>query len=233
MGNCLASCLPACKNTGALCSFNMLSKSKNDFTFLIEEDSANKSTRSRRFFTRLLARRKQRKKKQNVGVVDCVLNPQLSYSRLSDIRVSSQGSLNNRDIQLQCLDARALLIRTNTSTPENSLDLEWEHETLPISLIHEPSASSWTTSIFPEDTLVSQPRESPSHGEVSESDWSRVSSSANSLEWDSVQNSIQSDVDTLDIDTQFLLNEIDRLTSQALKETGVITDHDSYIDDTV
>lgn len=92
-----------------------------------------------------------------------MLNPQLSYSRLSDIqRVSSQGQVifvgyqlnfliviifsslnNNRDIQLQCLDARALLVRTNTSTPENSLDLEWEHETLPISLIHEPSASSW------------------------------------------------------------------------------------------
>lgn len=48
-----------------------------------------------------------------------------------------------RDIQLQCLDARALLQRTTTSTPASSLDLEWEHETLPISMAQDPSGSSW------------------------------------------------------------------------------------------
>lgn len=53
------------------------------------------------------------------------------------------SSYHKKDIQLQCLDARALLGRgslsTRASTPENSLDLEWEHETL----VHNPSTSSW------------------------------------------------------------------------------------------
>lgn len=86
------------------------------------------------------------------------------------------------------------------------------------------------TSLFPEDTLTTQPNRSPLHAlNVTESDYSRVSSSANSLEWDSVQNSVHSEV--LDTDTQFLLNEIDRLTMQALKETGAIQDDVSYLDD--
>lgn len=68
---------------------------------------------------------------------------------------------------------------------------------------------------------------------TTDSDYSRVSSSANSLEWDSVQNSIQSEGDTIDTDTQFLLNEIDRLTMQALKETGTATGDVSYLDDTL
>lgn len=59
----------------------------------------------------------------------------------------------------------------------------------------------------------------------SDSEWSRVSS-ANSLEWDNVQNSLHasppaSDIDT---DTQMLLCEIERLTSQTLSETGLDLD---------
>ncbi|XP_030751006.1 uncharacterized protein LOC115878596 [Sitophilus oryzae] len=238
MGNCCVNCWPTCGKTGPLCNFSMLSKSNTDFTFLIEEESACGATETRSFFTRLLERHKKKQKKQNTSMVENMLNPNHSYSRLSERqRALSQGSFNNRDIQLQSLDAGALLGRTNTSTPENSLDLEWEHETLPVSLVHDPSASSWGTSLFREDTLASQANTSPNHnegvGNTSESDWSRVSSSANSLEWDSVQNSAQSDVDTLDIDTQFLLNEIDRLTNQALKETGTLPDSVSYLDDTV
>lgn len=53
------------------------------------------------------------------------------------------SSSTSHDIQLQCLDAKALLQRTTTSTPASSLDLEWEHETLPISMVHDPSGSSW------------------------------------------------------------------------------------------
>lgn len=52
-------------------------------------------------------------------------------------------SCTSRDIPLQCLDARALLARTAESTPASSLDLEWEHETLPVSLINDASGSSW------------------------------------------------------------------------------------------
>lgn len=47
------------------------------------------------------------------------------------------------------------------------------------------------------------------------SPWSRVSS-PNSLEWDPVE----SDMVCVDVDTEQLLNEIERLTDRALKETG-------------
>lgn len=71
-------------------------------------------------------------------------------------------------------------------------------------------------------------------GLTSDSDCSRPSSSANSLEWDSVQESIRS-YDAVDTDTQLLLNEIDRLTVQALRETGFVGEGDNavvgYLDD--
>ncbi|XP_028135678.1 uncharacterized protein LOC114330525 isoform X2 [Diabrotica virgifera virgifera] len=134
-------------------------------------------------------------------------------------------SCTSRDIQLQCLDARALLQRTATSTPASSLDLEWEHETLPASMIHDPSGSSWTA--LPEDIsccpTTSHTHNSEMNANASDSDWSRVSS-ANSLEWDNVQNSIQAEgsppISELDTDTQFLLGEIERLTNKTLEETG-------------
>lgn len=56
---------------------------------------------------------------------------------------------------------------------------------------------------------------------TSDADWSRVSS-ANSLEWDNVQNSFQESppASEIDTDTQFLLCEIERLTNKTLEETG-------------
>lgn len=78
---------------------------------------------------------------------------------------------------------------------------------------------------MPEDISLHCPSESSAHNSIqqhgSDSDWSRVSS-INSLEWDSVQNSFhasppQSDIDP---DTQHLLCEIERLTTQTLRETG-------------
>ncbi|CAG9770602.1 unnamed protein product [Ceutorhynchus assimilis] len=240
MGNCLTTCLPAsCKRNKRLGNFNMLPGSRGDFSFLIEEGNRFFNfVLLRSFLSRLFQRRKNRKKKQTSHMVEGLLNPQLSYQRLPESqRVSPQSSYISKDIQLQYLDAGALLERTNTSTPDNSLDLEWEHETLPISIKHEPSCSSWATSIFPEDTLTTQPNQSPLHTEcamhTTDSDYSRVSSSANSLEWDSVHNSVQSECDTIDTDTQFLLNEIDRLTMRALKETGTVMEEESvsYLDD--
>lgn len=47
------------------------------------------------------------------------------------------------------------------------------------------------------------------------SSWSRVSS-PNSLEWDPVE----SDMIFVDVETEQLLTEIERLTDRALKETG-------------
>lgn len=62
---------------------------------------------------------------------------------------------------------------------------------------------------------------STQNAQGSNSDWSRVSS-ADSLEWDNVQNSFQASppISDIDADTQLLLSEIERLTSEALKETG-------------
>ncbi|XP_050295804.1 uncharacterized protein LOC126735757 isoform X1 [Anthonomus grandis grandis] len=234
MGNCLSSCLPSCGNQGAPCNFTMLTNSRSDFSFLIDERTSEENNEKRSFLSRFLERHKSRQKKKSAGVVAGLVNPQLSYQRLPESqRVSPQSSYASKDIQLQCLDARALLGRTDTATPENSLDLEWEHETLPVSMVHEPSGSSWGTTIFPEDPLTSQPNQENLMN--TDSDYSRVSSSANSLEWDSVQNSIHSEVDTVDTDTQFLLNEIDRLTRQALEETGMISVSEdvTYLDDSL
>lgn len=79
--------------------------------------------------------------------------------------------------------------------------------------------------ILPEDISNQCPSESSVHNSVqqhgSDSDWSRVSS-INSLEWDSVQNSLHVSPPASDIDpdTQHLLSEIERLTTQTLRETG-------------
>lgn len=56
----------------------------------------------------------------------------------------------------------------------------------------------------------------------SDSEWSRVSST-NSLEWDNVQNSLHASppISDIDTDTQLLLCEIERLTTQTLSETGL------------
>lgn len=94
--------------------------------------------------------------------VDDILNPHFtSYSRLQEnqqisgarylyiiinsflIMHFNYSSYNSKDIPLQCLDAKALLVRTTMSTPASSLDLEWEHEALPVSIAHDPSGGSW------------------------------------------------------------------------------------------
>lgn len=74
---------------------------------------------------------------------------------------------------------------------------------------------------LPEQIHADTESSAKNHQPNTDSDWSRVSS-ANSLEWDNVPTSFQgsppfSEVDT---DTQLLLSEIERLTSQTLKETG-------------
>lgn len=67
----------------------------------------------------------------------------------------------------------------------------------------------------------------PAERRYSDSDWSRVSS-VNSLEWDNnvVQQQHSPDetgsppISEVDTDTQYLLSEIERLTSKTLQETG-------------
>ncbi|KAJ8924993.1 hypothetical protein NQ315_001158 [Exocentrus adspersus] len=241
MGNCFKSCLPESDTTRALRSFNILGNQSNgDFAFLVEDTTSTSEDDKRLCFfiykqsvlfsclprdtcRSFLSRffKKKNKKKPVLQLVDGLLNQQLSsYSRLSESqRLSSAGSCTSRDIQLQCLDARALLQRTTSSTPASSVDLEWEHETLPISIVNDPSGSSWTA--VPEDLSQCPSNSSPQNtapAHNSDSDWSRVSS-ANSLEWDNVQNSMH-DVSEVDTDTQFLLSEIERLTNKTLQETG-------------
>ncbi|XP_018564059.1 uncharacterized protein LOC108905596 [Anoplophora glabripennis] len=225
MGNCFKSCLPESDTSRALRSFNILNNQNDEvsFTFLVEDNISTSDDNKRSFLSRFFKKRND-KKKPVLELVDGLLNPQLnSYSRLSESqRLSSTGSCTSHDIQLQCLDARALLQRTATSTPASSIDLEWEHETLPVSIINDPSGSSWTA--IPEDISQCPSTTSPQNtapAPNSDSDWSRVSS-ANSLEWDNVQNSIRASppLSEVDTDTQFLLSEIERLTNKTLQETG-------------
>ncbi|XP_066138134.1 uncharacterized protein [Euwallacea fornicatus] len=207
MGNCCSACWPMCGNHEALCNFKIWSSnSRSDFSFLVEERPDVQETAARRGIMARIFRKRRSKQKM------------------------LHSSYIKKDIQMQCLDARALLNRTSISTPDISLDLEWEHETLPVSsIIHDPSASSWVTSQYPwEGPDVNQSILGVNN--TTESDCSRVSSSANSLEWDSVHNSIHSEVD-VDMDTQFLLNEIDRLTLQALNETGIVVEDVGYFDE--
>ncbi|KAG5889430.1 hypothetical protein JTB14_032763 [Gonioctena quinquepunctata] len=227
MGNCFQTCLPgsASKTIG---SFTILDNETSavDIACLVDENASYiEQNKSRGLLSRFFKKRTN-KKKPVLQLVDGLINPQVStYSRLSDSQKHpSTGSCTSRDIQLQFLDARALLQRTTTSTPASSLDLEWEHETLPISMIHDPSGSSWTA--LPEDVSLcpsnSSPHNSANVAPASDSDWSRVSSSDNSLEWDNVHNSIHATppLSEVDTDTQFLLCEIERLTNKTLEETG-------------
>ncbi|XP_044256582.1 uncharacterized protein LOC123006270 isoform X2 [Tribolium madens] len=220
MGSCFGKCLPKSDTSKSLRNFNILQGQRNgvEFAFLVDDSSTTQHIK-RSFFSRLFNKRNDNKQPV-LNLVDGLLNPQLTaYSRLNESqRLPSTGSCTSRDIQLQCLDARALLSRTAASTPVSSLDLEWEHETIPISMIHDPSGSSWTA--LPEDFSETSPQNT-APGLNSDSDWSRVSS-ANSLEWDNVQNSIQASppISEIDTDTQILLSEIERLTSKTLRETG-------------
>ncbi|CAH1968908.1 unnamed protein product [Acanthoscelides obtectus] len=224
MGNCFTVCIPKSDTIKTFGNLHILSQHRNvDFTSLLQEDGNEEQYGRRNFLTRIF-RKRRNKQKPVLQLVDGILNPQLtSYSRLSDSQgIPSSGSCTSRDIQLQCLDARALLQRTATSTPASSLDLEWEHETLPVSTLYDPSGSSWTA--IPEDGFSHCPSNTspmPTGGGNSESDWSRISS-ANSLEWDNVQNSIQVSppLSEMDADTQLLLCEIERLTNKTLEETG-------------
>ncbi|GJQ67210.1 hypothetical protein Trydic_g14714 [Trypoxylus dichotomus] len=140
MGACMGRCLSRTENR-----YLSQQNSLQDFTFLVEENAHEYQESKRNFFIRLFSKRKARKKKPVLEFVDDILNPHFtSYNRLQENQqLSTTSSYNSKDIPLQCLDAKALLIRTTMSTPASSLDLEWEHETLPVSMVHDPSASSW------------------------------------------------------------------------------------------
>ncbi|KAF5297358.1 hypothetical protein FQR65_LT01288 [Abscondita terminalis] len=187
MGSCMGRCTPCSERT----FFSRRLFSNHDFSNLIEE-------------------------KPVLEFVEGIFNPAGdSYSRLNESHLPSSSSYNSRDIPLQCLDVRALMVHTTTSTPASSLDLEWEHEALPPSLMCDPSTNSWA--LLPDECTESSTQ---IHG-AGNSDWSRVSS-ADSLEWDNVQNSLHASppISEVDTDTQLLLSEIERLTSEALQETG-------------
>ncbi|XP_012221971.1 uncharacterized protein [Linepithema humile] len=135
------------------------------------------------------------------------------YARLSSRNdVSTSSGL---DISLQVLDARTLMKQQTyvSSTPGSSLDLEWEHEGMPLPIIEDDKGET-------EGSVTSVNNSQPSS--LTASPWSRVSS-PNSLEWDPVE----PDMVCVDMDTEQLLTEIERLTDRALKETGEWTSTDS------
>ncbi|XP_001602343.2 uncharacterized protein LOC100118357 isoform X1 [Nasonia vitripennis] len=128
------------------------------------------------------------------------------YSRLSSKNVSTSSGLDN---PLQMLDARGLLLHQGcvSSTRASSVDLEWEHEGMPMPILDNEKLESPDESLSEPSVHNSQP------SSLTASPWSRVST-PNSLEWDPVE------ADMVDVETEKLLTEIERLTDRALKETG-------------
>ncbi|XP_063217994.1 uncharacterized protein LOC134528359 isoform X2 [Bacillus rossius redtenbacheri] len=137
---------------------------------------------------------------------------------------SSTSGYREVSTPLQPLDARSLLAArllqecaqprarsAVSSTPPSSLDLEWEHDVcLPVQAMHfAPPA---------DDCSVATGRDGATATGPSSAAWSRVSS-PDSLEWDPAEAPLCA-ADQLDLETEQLLGEIERLTSRALRETG-------------
>ncbi|KZC09760.1 PREDICTED: uncharacterized protein LOC107187922 [Dufourea novaeangliae] len=131
------------------------------------------------------------------------------YARLNSRNNASTSS--GLDTQLQILDARTLIKQQAcvSSTPGSSLDLEWEHEGMPLPIMDDENIESNDASITQTSVNNSQP------SSLTASPWSRVST-PNSLEWDPVE----AEMVCVDVETEQLLTEIERLTDRALKETG-------------
>ncbi|GAB1865707.1 hypothetical protein CAJAP_06786 [Camponotus japonicus] len=130
------------------------------------------------------------------------------YARLSSRNdVSTSSGL---DTSLQVLDARTLMKQQTyvSSTPGSSLDLEWEHEGMPLPILNNGKENT-------ENSLTQTSINNSQPCSLTSSPWSRVSS-PNSLEWDPVE----PDMVCVDMETEQLLTEIERLTDRALKETG-------------
>ncbi|KAG9432475.1 uncharacterized protein LOC100870446 [Apis florea] len=131
------------------------------------------------------------------------------YARLNSRNDASTSS--GLDTPLQILDARTLMKQQAcvSSTPGSSLDLEWEHEGMPLPIMDDEKVESTDGSMTQTSVNNSQP------SSLTASPWSRVST-PNSLEWDPVE----ADMVCVDLETEQLLTEIERLTDRALKETG-------------
>lgn len=128
------------------------------------------------------------------------------YARLNSRNDASTSS--GLDTPLQILDVRNLMKQQAcvSSTPGSSLDLEWEHEGMPLPVMDNDKIST-------DGSQTSINNSQPSS--LTASPWSRVST-PNSLEWDPVE----ADMVCVDMETEQLLTEIERLTDRALKETG-------------
>ncbi|XP_076629461.1 uncharacterized protein LOC143345837 isoform X2 [Colletes latitarsis] len=102
------------------------------------------------------------------------------YARLKSRNNASTSS--GLDTPLQVLDARTLMKQQAcvSSTPGSSLDLEWEHEGLPVPVVDDEIAESNDGSMTQTSVNNSQP------SSLTASPWSRVST-PNSLEWDPVE----------------------------------------------
>lgn len=131
------------------------------------------------------------------------------YARLNSRNDASTSS--GLDTPLQILDARTLMKQQAcvSSTPGSSLDLEWEHEGMPLPIMDDEKVENTDGSMTQTSLNNSQP------SSLTASPWSRVST-PNSLEWDPVE----ADMVCVDLETEQLLTEIERLTDRALKETG-------------
>lgn len=119
------------------------------------------------------------------------------YARLNSRNDASTSS--GLDTPLQILDARTLMKQQAcvSSTPGSSLDLEWEHEGMPLPIMDDEKVESTDGSMTQTSVNNSQP------SSLTASPWSRVST-PNSLEWDPVE----ADMVCVDLETEQLLKSI-------------------------
>ncbi|XP_024946124.1 uncharacterized protein LOC107273030 isoform X2 [Cephus cinctus] len=181
--------------------------------FMDQDNDVNQSTGTKSLLSFLSLKRF---KKRNGAPVALELAEDGGWPRVSKkyARLSSKNNASSSsglDTPLQTLDARNLMKHQGciSSTPGSSLDLEWEHEGMPLPVTDDDRAESTDASLTQPSANNSQP------SSLTASPWSRVST-PNSLEWDPVE----ADMVCVDVETEQLLTEIERLTDRALKETG-------------
>ncbi|KAJ8940356.1 hypothetical protein NQ314_010738 [Rhamnusium bicolor] len=235
MGNCFKSCLPQSDATRALRNLNILSNPNHDvdFTFLVEDSAStseeNKSLGELESWLSSHSTIPEGMHEVYVIEYEIIEKDEENDSPKFRFALSTKFLLQlARDVKNIHADATYKLVWQRFPVFVVGIlelvDGLLNPQLTSYSRLSESQRLSSIGTAIPEDlsqcpTNSSPQNTAPAHN--SDSDWSRVSS-ANSLEWDNVQNSIHMSphISEVDTDTQFLLSEIERLTNKTLEETG-------------
>ncbi|XP_050466378.1 uncharacterized protein LOC126859291 [Cataglyphis hispanica] len=216
MGACLGHCLAKITDSVSYRFYQrhtrMPFQEEEQAEFMDAEEHEDQTKRSKSLLSFLSLKRF--KKKHGVPVtLELLEDGGWSRSGNKYARLSSRNDVSTSsglDTSLQVLDARTLIKQQTyvSSTPGSSLDLEWEHEGMPLPILSNGKENT-------ENSLTQTSVNNSQPSSLTSSPWSRVSS-PNSLEWDPVE----PDMVCVDIETEQLLTEIEKLRDRALKETG-------------